>query len=145
MDPVLAGAEKLPMASSRTGAALCALRYVYIIRHMDIKTAIKVLAALAQDGRLAVFRLLVRAGAGGMPAGGIARTLEVPHNTLSAQLNILANAGLVRSRRDGRSIIYSAEFGAMQALLGFLMEDCCQGNPEACSPMSAGTSTRSSP
>jgi len=112
---------------------------------MDTNTAIKVLAALAQEGRLAVLRLLVRAGAGGIPAGGIARTLEVPHNTLSAQLNVLANAGLVRSRRDGRSIIYSAEFGTMRALLGFLMEDCCQGNPEACNPTPADMSTRSSP
>ena len=69
---------------------------------MDIDSAIKTLSALAQNGRLAVFRLLVRSGADGLAAGEIARTLDVPHNTLSTQLNILANAGLVRSRRAGR-------------------------------------------
>ena len=99
---------------------------------MDIDSAIKTLSALAQNGRLAVFRLLVRSGADGLAAGEIARTLDVPHNTLSTQLNILANAGLVRSRRAGRSIIYTVELETMRGLLTFLMEDCCQGNPQVC-------------
>lgn len=98
-------------------------------------TAVKRLAALAQDGRLAVFRLLVRAGPEGVPAGEIARALEISPSTLSAQLTVLANAGLVTSRRDGRSIIYAAEYAGMSALLVYLMEDCCQGRPEVCAPL----------
>jgi DNA-binding transcriptional ArsR family regulator len=102
---------------------------------MHIDSAIKTLSALAQKGRLSVFRLLVRSGADGLPAGEIARTLDVPHNTLSTQLTILANAGLVRSRRDGHSIIYTVEFETMRGLLTFLMEDCCQCNPQVCAPL----------
>ncbi len=102
---------------------------------MEIELAIRRLSALAQDGRLQVFRLLVRAGAEGLAAGEIARKLEVPPNTLSAQLTVLANAELVRSRRDGRSIIYSADYGRMGELLAYLMEDCCQGRAEVCAPL----------
>ena len=104
---------------------------------MDIDSASKALSALAQHGRLSVFRLLVRSGADGLAAGEIARTLNVPHNTLSSRLSILANAGLVRSRRAGRSIIYTVEFETMRGLLIFLMEDCCQGNPQLCAPLLA--------
>ena len=99
---------------------------------MESELAIKRLSALAQEGRLAVFRLLVKAGPGGLPAGSIAQALQVPPNTLSAQLTILANAGLVGSKRDGRSIIYSANHHGMNELLAYLMEDCCQGRPELC-------------
>ena len=99
---------------------------------MDKPTAIKALAALAQDGRLEAFRLLVRAGEAGMAAGEIARTLGIAHNTLSSQLSVLANAGLVASSRQGRSIVYRADLLGMQALLSFLLEDCCQGRPESC-------------
>jgi DNA-binding transcriptional ArsR family regulator len=67
----------------------------------------------------------------------VARTLGVAQSTLSAQLTVLANAGLVMSRRDGRSIIYAADFAAMSALLLYLMEDCCQGRPEVCAPLTA--------
>ncbi|NWH07880.1 MAG: helix-turn-helix transcriptional regulator [Alphaproteobacteria bacterium] len=102
---------------------------------MESDLAIKRLAALAQESRLAVFRLLVKAGKGGVAAGDIARALGVPANTLSAQLGVLANAGLVLSRRDGRSILYAADFDAMGALLLYLMEDCCQGRPEVCAPL----------
>ena len=104
---------------------------------MESSTAVKRLSALAQDSRLAVFRLLIKAGRSGLAAGDIARELEITPNTLSAQLNILANAGLVTSRRDGRSIIYAAEYDGMSALLAFLMEDCCQGRPEICAPLAA--------
>jgi len=102
---------------------------------MDTKAATRTLAALSQDTRLEVFRLLVRAGTAGMAAGEIARVLSVPHNTLSSHLAILANAGLVDSRRDGRSIIYRVDFEGTRQLLAFLVEDCCQGRPEDCATM----------
>lgn len=102
---------------------------------MELSEAIKRLSALAQDGRLAVFRTLVRAGPGGMAAGEIARGLDVAANTLSAQLLVLANARLVHARRDGRSIIYAANFDSMRDLLLFLTEDCCAGNAEVCAPL----------
>jgi ArsR family transcriptional regulator len=107
---------------------------------MEVNAAVHRLSALAQESRLAVFRLLVKAGPGGVPAGDIARALDITPNTLSAQLNILSNAGLITSRRDGRSIIYAADFGAMSGLLVYLMEDCCQGRPEVCAPMAAAAS-----
>ena len=107
---------------------------------METETAIKRLSALAQANRLAVFRLLIRAGRQGVSAGEIARELEITPNTLSAQLNILANAGLVAGRRDGRSIIYAADYDSMSELLLYLMEDCCQGHPEVCAPLVAVTS-----
>ena len=104
---------------------------------MESNVAIKRLSALAQEGRLAVFRLLVKAGPAGVAAGDIARALGVAPNTLSAQLTLLANAGLVASRRDGRSIIYAAGYDGMSELLVYLMEDCCQGRPEVCAPLAA--------
>jgi DNA-binding transcriptional ArsR family regulator len=97
--------------------------------------AVACLSALAHEGRLKVFRMLVQAGVMGLPAGEIARRLEVPPNSLSPNLNILAHAGLVRSRRQGRSIIYTAEYDRMRDLLGFLVEDCCGGSPEICAPL----------
>ena len=99
---------------------------------MDMKNAIRALTALAQESRLAVFRLLVRRGATGMAAGEIAWALDVPHNTMSSHLSILANAGLVTSERHGRSIIYTIDMVGMRTLLAYLMEDCCQGRPEVC-------------
>lgn len=104
---------------------------------MEIKSAVSSLSALAHEGRLAIFRLLVRAGQDGMAAGEIGRRLDVLPNTLSANLSVLSHAGLVRSRRDGRSIIYTADYGAMQSLMAFLMEDCCAGSPEICAPIAA--------
>jgi len=101
---------------------------------MDASAAIKALSALSQPTRLEAFRLLVRSGDDGMAAGGIARALEIPHNTLSSHLGILVNAGLVTSRREGRSIIYRIEFDGTRDLLSYLMEDCCQGHPELCRP-----------
>lgn len=101
---------------------------------MEMFTATRALGALAQETRLAAFRLLVRCGAEGLPAGEIARALDIPHNTLSTHLGILTGAGLVVSRREGRSIIYRADFIGMRQLLAFLMEDCCQGRPEVCAP-----------
>jgi ArsR family transcriptional regulator len=102
---------------------------------MELSPAVACLSALAHEGRLQVFRLLVQAGVMGMPAGDIARRLDVLPNSLSANLNILSHAGLIRSRRQGRSIIYTAEYDRMRDLLGFLVEDCCAGSPEICSPL----------
>jgi len=102
---------------------------------MESEIAIKRLSALAQESRLAVVRLLIRTGPGGLAAGEIARALNVAPNTLSAQLTILTNAGLVVSRRDGRSIIYTADFDGMSGLLVYLTEDCCNGRPEVCAPL----------
>ena len=102
---------------------------------MQIPTAVDALSALAHASRLAVFRLLVRAGPEGLRAGDIAREVGALPNTLSSHLNILAQTGLIRSRREGRAILYSADYEAMRALLGFLMDDCCAGRPEICAPL----------
>lgn len=97
---------------------------------MEKTNAILAFSALAQEGRLDVFRLLVKAGPGGLAAGVIAERTGRAANTMSAQLNLLSQAGLIESRRDGRSIIYSACFDQVSDLIVFLMEDCCAG--EAC-------------
>ena len=102
---------------------------------MAPQAAIGALSALAHPGRLEVFRLLVQAGPEGLAAGEIARTTGSLANTLSANLNVLAGAGLVSSRRQGRSIIYVAGYERMGELLAFLMEDCCAGKPEICAPL----------
>lgn len=102
---------------------------------MESKAAVASLSALGHEGRLAIFRLLVKAGPAGVSAGDVARRLEMIPNSLSANLNVLSHAGLIVSRREGRSIIYSADYAAMSGLLGFLMEDCCNGNPEICAPL----------
>jgi len=102
---------------------------------MEIDIAIKRLSAIAQEARLEVFRLLVKAGPEGVAAGEIARALNVPANTMSAQLLVLSNAGLIRARREGRSIIYAINFDAMRDLLVFLTEDCCGGRAEMCAPL----------
>ena len=109
---------------------------------MESKNALSKLSALAQENRLAVFRLLVKAGHDGLPAGEIAAALDVPPNTLSAQLNILSNAGLVEGNRQGRSIIYTANYDAISGLIVFLMEDCCQGREEICAPILVAARTR---
>ncbi len=102
---------------------------------MEINRAIAALGALAQESRLKVFRLLIERGGAGMAAGEIARRLKVPHNTLSTHLGLLSQAGLVRSRREGRSILYAMNLKGVRALLGFLMQDCCNGRPEVCAPL----------
>jgi ArsR family transcriptional regulator len=104
---------------------------------MGSPAAVTALSALAHSGRLEVFRLLVRAGPEGLAAGEIARATGSLANTLSANLNILAAAGLAAARRDGRSVIYTAAYGRMRDLLAFLMEDCCGGDPQICAPSAA--------
>lgn len=102
---------------------------------MEIQTAVANLSALAHEGRLSIFRLLVIAGPSGVAAGDIARHVASPPSTTTANLHILAQAGLIASRREGRSILYSANYSAMTDLLGFLMADCCGGRPEICAPL----------
>jgi len=104
---------------------------------MKSKQAISALSALAHEGRLSAFRLLIKAGPDGMAAGDVAARLKMPPSSLSTNLTLLSNAGLVSSRRDGRSIIYRADYRAMRNLLGFLIEDCCSGSSEICTPLSA--------
>jgi len=104
---------------------------------MESNEAIKALAALAHGARLAIFRMLVRAGEGGLAAGEIARRLQALPNTLSANLNVLVHAGLIGARREGRSILYAARYDRMRDLLAFLLEDCCNGTPEICAPIAS--------
>jgi ArsR family transcriptional regulator len=99
---------------------------------MEKQVAISALAALAQETRLDVFRLLVRSGPEGLPVGAIAEALEVPAATLSFHLKELRSAGLVRCEREGRSRIYSPDFSAVGALMGFLTANCCSGVGESC-------------
>jgi ArsR family transcriptional regulator, arsenate/arsenite/antimonite-responsive transcriptional repressor len=99
---------------------------------MEKTDAVGALAALAQDNRLDVFRLLVQAGPEGMPAGAIAEALGLAPNTLTFHFDRLRMAGLVAVRRDGRSMIYAAQFDRMNALVAFLTENCCGGAP--CAP-----------
>jgi ArsR family transcriptional regulator len=102
---------------------------------MDTTLATEAFGALSQPTRLAAFRLLVEAGAEGMPAGDIARHLDQRHNTMSTHLAILVRAGLVTFRRDGRSVIYAADYAGVRSLIAFLLQDCCRGRPEVCAPL----------
>ena len=99
---------------------------------MDKNDALSALAALSQSTRLDVFRLLVKAGDQGVLAGEVSDALEVRQNTMSANLSILTQSGLIRNERQGRSIRYFADMDGMSGLLDFLMEDCCGGRPELC-------------
>lgn len=102
---------------------------------MNETQAIGCLAALAQATRLDTFRLLVKHEPDGLPAGEIARRIDVPQNTMSAHLAILARAGLVTAERQSRSIIYRASLDRLRAITLFLAKDCCGGRPELCSPL----------
>ncbi|HYE28531.1 MAG TPA: metalloregulator ArsR/SmtB family transcription factor [Allosphingosinicella sp.] len=108
---------------------------------IDSESAILALGALAQEHRLALFRLLVQAGEAGMAAGAIAEALGVPNSSLSFHLAQLSRAGLIRQQRQHRSIIYRADYVTMNALIGYLMENCCGGGP-ACAAEPACTPTR---
>ena len=101
---------------------------------METSNAVAALAALAQDNRLDIFRLLVQAGPEGMAAGQVAEQLGLAPNTLTFHFDRLRFAGLVTVRRHGRSMIYAARFAAMNELVAFLTENCCQGAPETCAP-----------
>jgi ArsR family transcriptional regulator, arsenate/arsenite/antimonite-responsive transcriptional repressor len=107
---------------------------------MESKTAVTALAALAQDSRLRVYRILVQAGPDGMAATEIAEKLGIPANTLSFHLKTLSHAGLVQSRQAGRFIYYSTNYEQMNALLGFLTENCCGG--QSCTPLAVPSRKR---
>ena len=114
---------------------------------MKKSIAIAALSALAQETRLDIFRLLVQSGPGGLAAGEIGQRLALPSPTLSFHLNQLRFAGLIGSRRESRSIIYGANYKAMNALLAYLTENCCGAGvqscaPESCEPAPAAASTR---
>ncbi|RVT97682.1 ArsR family transcriptional regulator [Rhodovarius crocodyli] len=104
---------------------------------MDETQALAALAALSQETRLRIVRLLVTAGPEGLAAGAIGDALDAASSRLSFHLNQLEQAGLVQSRREGRSIRYSATFDTLSGLIAFLMRDCCQGHPEVCAPAMA--------
>ncbi|MEZ5896348.1 MAG: metalloregulator ArsR/SmtB family transcription factor [Parvularculaceae bacterium] len=101
---------------------------------MESKIALEAFSALSQEIRLAVFRHLVRAGPGGAAAGALAEEFDVAPPTMSFHLKELANAGLVLSRKQGRSVIYAADYGGVRDLISFMMDECCQGDPRLCGP-----------
>lgn len=104
---------------------------------MEKEKAVLSLAALAQSTRLEAFQILVKHEPDGLAAGDLARQLEVPQNTLSAHLTVLAHAGLVTSQRFSRSIVYRANLSEFQDVVLFLLQDCCGGRPEICAPLIA--------
>ncbi len=102
---------------------------------MEQSNAVKALAAIAHDGRLSLIRHLIQAGPTGLAAGALAQLAQTSNSTLSAQLLTLANAGLVRSQRQGRSIVYTADYDKLGDLLGFMMMDCCCSSSDICGPL----------
>lgn len=102
---------------------------------MDVEFALEALSALSHETRLWAFRLLVQAGPEGLPAGEIAQALSSRQNTMSSHLKILTTAELIESQRDGRSILYKANYDTVRELVLFLMEDCCAGNNAICHPV----------
>jgi DNA-binding transcriptional ArsR family regulator len=119
---------------------------------MDTKQVIEALSALAQETRLAIYRLLMQRGPVGLPAGAIAEALNLPASSLSFHLAHLSRAGLVTQRREGRSLIYAVDVGGMNALMAYLTENCCGGNaacvpvctPATCAPDSASATAATS-
>ena len=107
---------------------------------MDERQALAAFAALAQEHRLRLVRALVTAGPAGQASGVLAEAVGVSAATVSHHLKELSHAGLVASRREGRSIVYSAAYPALSDLISFLMRDCCQGHPEVCAPVVAALS-----
>jgi ArsR family transcriptional regulator len=102
---------------------------------MESESAILALAALAQSTRLDVFRLLAKHEPDGLAAGDIAKALAVPQNTMSSHLAVLSRAGLVSAQRFSRSIVYRADLAQLQAVVLFMLRDCCDGRPEICAPV----------
>lgn len=98
---------------------------------MNNKTAIKCFSAIAHDGRLSLMKKLIKAGPGGLSSGALAQAQKINATTASAQLLTLSNAGLVTSKRIGKQVIYRAQFDKFQALVGFLMEECCREDMQA--------------
>jgi ArsR family transcriptional regulator, arsenate/arsenite/antimonite-responsive transcriptional repressor len=111
---------------------LTSVHYFDVPRIMEIKGAVTALAALAQETRLLIYRVLIEAGPEGVSAGRIGETLEVPAATLSFHLKELAHAGLISSRQERQFIYYAVDFERMAELMTFLTQNCCQGMPEKC-------------
>jgi ArsR family transcriptional regulator, arsenate/arsenite/antimonite-responsive transcriptional repressor len=107
----------------------------HISRNMKKSQALDALAALSQETRLDIFRRLIREFPDPLAAGDLSRELSVPPSTLSTHLGILSRAGLVKPERQGRTILYVADTGGARALLTFLINDCCRGQPEICKPL----------
>ncbi len=101
---------------------------------METKTAVTAFSALSQEVRLDVLKRLVRAGPAGVAAGALAESAGVAAPTMSFHLKELLGAGLVRSRKEGRRVLYAADYGGLRALVDFLLADCCQGDPRLCGP-----------
>jgi len=101
---------------------------------MEIESSIRCFAALAQENRLATLKLLIKAGPQGSSAGAIADALGLPAPTMSFHLKELERAGLIHSRKEGRSVIYAADYGGLRELIDFLLADCCQGDKRLCGP-----------
>src|ERR1700756_4968613 len=116
-------------------ALLTPPQYIHKSGYMESEQAILALAALAQPTRLDVFRLLVKHAPEGLAAGDIAKALAVPQNTMSSHLSILSRAGLVSAQRFSRSIVYRADLARLQAVMLFVLRDCCDGRPEICAPL----------
>ena len=108
---------------------------------MDLEYSVAALSALAQPTRLVVFRLLVRSEPFGLPAGEIAKRINVPHNTMSTHLTILSQSGLISSVRQGRSIVYRVDLATVQNFFIYLLKDCCDGRPDLCQPLIDDLST----
>jgi ArsR family transcriptional regulator len=119
--------------------------YIDKSRYMKSDGAILALAALAQPTRLDVFRLLVKCEPDGLAAGEVAKALVVPQNTMSSHLSILSRAGLISAQRFSRSIVYRADLTRLQALVLFMLRDCCDGRPEICAPLVESLTPCSSP
>lgn len=99
---------------------------------MENEKIIEMLSALAQQTRLSVFKMLIKNGKSGIAAGKMAEQLNMPQNSLSSHLKIMSHAGLIKANREGRHLIYSVELDATKNLIGFLINDCCDGHPEIC-------------
>jgi ArsR family transcriptional regulator, arsenate/arsenite/antimonite-responsive transcriptional repressor len=109
--------------------------YIHESRYMESENVLLALAALAQSTRLDVFRLLAKHEPEGLAAGDIAKALAVPQNTMSSHLAVLSRAGLVSTQRFSRSIVYRADLTQLQAVVLFMLRDCCDGRPEICAPV----------
>lgn len=133
--PIPATGAPLPMIHPLK--LLTFVQYIDNRRYMESTHAIEVFAALSQSTRLDVFRLLMEHEPQGLPAGEIARRMDVPQNTMSSHLAILTRAGLIESERHSRSIVYRAVVDRVREIASFLVQDCCGGRPDLCEPLVA--------